>query len=229
MMSAPDRPKSPREAMVSSVRVATLLFCPPDLSWRLGNMAANETHIILEILQSFGIESLILAFCLSMLVGLLIGVLIFIVLTWLSRHRASVVITRPSKQKSNSRAHNRMGLYRSHGFHHLGDNSLVSAHLNIRRQTSVDADELLGGTAPFKASTFHPPQKGGSWHSSPPSSPCTQDVESPTSSEGSPIPNPENKRQSFWLGSNGLKGYQPTQTPPPAYDSVIRAFQETQT
>lgn len=167
-----------------------------------------------------------------MLVGLLIGILIFIVLTWLSRHRASAVITRPSKRRPNSRAHhNRMGLYRSHGFQHLGDNSLASAHLNIRRQASVDADELLGG-GPFKASTFHPPQKGGSWHhSSPPSSPCPQDVETPSpSSEGSPFPNPENKRQSFWLGgNNGLKGYLPTQTPPPAYDSVIHAFQETQT
>ncbi|XP_012693505.2 myc target protein 1 homolog [Clupea harengus] len=196
-------------------------------------MAANETHPIWEILHSFGIESLVLAFCLSMLVGLLIGVLIFILLTWLSRHRASAVITRPSKRKSNtsySLAHNRMGLYRSHALHHLGDNSLVSAHLNLRRQTSVDTDELLGRKTPFQASTFHPGQNGGTLRAkSPPSSPSTQEIEPSSSSEGSLLPTSGHKRQSFWLGNNGLRGYLPTQTPPPAYDSVIHAFQETET
>lgn len=179
----------------------------------------------------FVTESLILAFCLSMLVGLLIGALIFILLTWLSRHRATAVITRPSKRKSkSSRAHNRMGLYRSHGFQHLVDSSNASAHLNARRQASLDTDEVLGRKTPFKASTFHPPGKGGSpVTNSPPSSPSTQDIESPSSSEGSLLSNPGNKRQSFWLGSNGLRGYLPTQTPPPAYDSVIHAFQETET
>ncbi|XP_062379620.1 myc target protein 1 homolog [Sardina pilchardus] len=194
-------------------------------------MAGNETHPILEMMHSFGIESLILAFCLSMLVGLLIGALIFILLTWLSRQSASAVITRPPKRKSKtSRAHNRMGLYRSQGFQHLGDSSTASGHLNARRQASVDTDELLGRKTPFKASTFHPPGKGGSpVASSPPSSPCTVEIEPPSSSEGSLLPSSGNKRQSFWLGNNGLRGYLPTQTPPPAYDSVIHAFQETQT
>lgn len=43
------------ESVEQSGWLLCLLFCPPDLSWRLGNMAANETHPILEILHSFGI------------------------------------------------------------------------------------------------------------------------------------------------------------------------------
>lgn len=197
-------------------------------------MAANGTHPVLEILYTVGIDNLILAFCLSMLVGLVIGALIFILLTWLSRHRASAVITRPPKRKSNSSrslTHNRMGLYRSHGFQHLGDSSIAAGHLNIRRQASVDTDELLGRKTPFKPSTFRPPQKRGSSETcSPPlSTSSPRETELPSPLEGSILPTPENKRQSFWLGGNGLRGYLPTQTPPPAYDSVIHAFQETQT
>lgn len=35
------------------------------------------------------------------------------------------------------------------------------------------------------------------------------------------------QRKSFWLGNSSLKGILTTQTPPPTYDSVINAFQET--
>uniref|UniRef100_A0A3Q1H9H3 Uncharacterized protein n=1 Tax=Anabas testudineus TaxID=64144 RepID=A0A3Q1H9H3_ANATE len=143
---------------------------------------------------------LILAFCLSVLVGLLLGALIYILLTWASRRRATAKITRRSKKKScTSQTHNPMsgqlGLYRS-------------TFLSVCRQPSLEPVGPLGSKPGPDTSTFRPVPKR-----------TRPNLEMGDDTDVT--------MHSFWLGSNGLKGFLPSQTPPPAYDSVIHAFDET--
>ncbi|CAN9502631.1 unnamed protein product [Ophioblennius macclurei] len=183
-------------------------------------MAQNDTHPLLQILQSFNLGDLVLAFCLSMLVGLLLGALVYILLTWASRRRATAKITRSSgKGRDTSPAPgstgSQLGLYRS-------------TFLSVCRQSSLEPVGPLGSKPGSETSTFRPLAK-----KSRPSLDMGEDTqvslsEDVTASNSSDcaalVPN---KRHSFWLGSNGLKGFLPSQTPPPAYDSVIHAFEET--
>ncbi|XP_041828431.1 myc target protein 1 homolog [Melanotaenia boesemani] len=183
-------------------------------------MAQNETHPILEILNSFNLGDMILAFCLSVLVGLLLGALIYILLTWASRRQATARITRRSKKKTRtSQTHDLMssqlGVYRS-------------TFLSVYRQPSLEPVGPLGSKPCAETSTFRPLAK-----KSRPELDMGDDTQitmsedtaaSSTSDSASLVPN---KRHSFWLGNNGLKGFLPSQTPPPAYDSVIHAFEET--
>uniref|UniRef100_A0A8B9LS53 Myc target 1b n=1 Tax=Astyanax mexicanus TaxID=7994 RepID=A0A8B9LS53_ASTMX len=199
-------------------------------------MAANENdtdiswiHETIDIGKS--LKELTLAFCLSMLVGLLIGILIFIFMTWMSRRRASArITTRPSRWSRTARSRNRRsqrGAYNSNSFN-LNSESTGRAMLNLDRQTSVDPNELLGRSPSFLASTFRPPTKKGSNETEDESQTALLHN---TSGTNSPVTDPFNMGQSesFWLGKGSLRGYLPTQTPPPAYDSVIHMFQETHT
>lgn len=179
-------------------------------------MAQNETHPIWEILQSFNLGDMILAFCLSVLVGLVLGALIYVLLTWASRRQATARITRRSKKKSATSqardpAGSQLGLYRS-------------TFLSVYRQPSLEPVGPLGSKPGADTSTFRPLAK-----KSRPSLDMGEDTQvtedaAASSDSASLVPN---KRHSFWLGSNGLKGFLPSQTPPPAYDSVIHAFEET--
>ncbi|XP_060789088.1 myc target protein 1 homolog [Neoarius graeffei] len=193
-------------------------------------MAANENNSIWEILKTFDYEELILAFCLSMLIGLLIGILIFILLTWISRHRASVRIsTRPNQSSGAAGLHNlhgQLGSYRNNSFN-LNSESTSRAVLNLQRQTSVDPNEVLGRSPSFQASTFRPVRKKGSDEKEDENQRALRHDTTGTDS----VTDPYNMGQSesFWLGKGSLRGFLPTQTPPPAYDSVIHIFQETHT
>lgn len=175
---------------------------------------------MLEILKSFNLGDMILAFCLSMLVGLLLGALVYLLLTWASRRRATARITRRSKKKSRtSQAQtpmtNQLGLYRS-------------TFLSVYRQPSLEPVGPLGLKPGAETSTFRPLAKrsraelemGDDTQVTMP-----EDTAASTSSDSASLV--PNKRHSFWLGGNGLKGFLPSQTPPPAYDSVIHAFEET--
>ncbi|KAG7328384.1 hypothetical protein KOW79_008328 [Hemibagrus wyckioides] len=192
-------------------------------------MAANESNTILEILKTFDFEELILAFCLSMLIGLLIGILIFILLTWISRHRASVRIStrpNPSSESDGLRIpHGQLGIYRSNGFNLNSDST--RAVLNLQRQTSVDPNEILGRSPSFQASTFRPPRKKRNDEKEDENERALLHDTNGTDS----VTDPYNigLSESFWLGKGSLRGFLPTQTPPPAYDSVIHIFQETHT
>ncbi|XP_061552731.1 myc target protein 1 homolog [Phycodurus eques] len=177
-------------------------------------MAQNETHPFLEILKSFNSGDLILAFCLSVLVGLLLGALVYVLLTWASRRRASARISRRSREKPGKSSptqippDGQLGLYRS-------------TFLGVYRQPSLEPVGPLGSKPGPETSTFRPlPGKGG------PEMGEDTEASSPEVSTRSAYPVP-NKRHSFWLGGNGLKGFLPSQTPPPAYNSVIHAFQES--
>ncbi|KAI1897640.1 hypothetical protein AGOR_G00085350 [Albula goreensis] len=193
-------------------------------------MAENKTDPILEILKAFDIGRLILAFCLSMVVGLLIGALIYFVLTWMSRRRASANITlrppRQSRTNTHSLLHSRSAFNRSSSYDRRSNNSLASAAFNFHRQTSLEPADLPGRKSSFRASTFHPllqcsqiarEAEEGS-QTTLPRTPTTGSTNNATVTP----PRPD----SFWCNSS-LRGFHATQTPPPAYDSVIRAFQET--
>uniref|UniRef100_A0A3Q3FJR4 Myc target 1a n=1 Tax=Labrus bergylta TaxID=56723 RepID=A0A3Q3FJR4_9LABR len=172
-------------------------------------MAENNTNLFLEILQSFDAVPLIIAFCVSMAVGLVLGALVYVILTWMSRRRAALY-----DRRSN--------------------NSLVSAAFSFHRQTSSpDQFDPLGHKSSFRASTFHPllqcsqiarEAEEGSQTTLPRTPTLTTSTGSAQTAaqQAASPPRPE----SFW-GNNGLRGSNATQTPPPAYESIIRAYQET--
>ncbi|XP_041810459.1 myc target protein 1 homolog [Chelmon rostratus] len=183
-------------------------------------MAHNETHPFLEILKSFNLGDMILAFCLSVLVGLLLGALVYVLLTWASRRTATARITRRSKKRSGtSQANNPMssqlGLYRS-------------TFLSVYRQPSLEPVGPLGSKPAVEASTFRPlPKRNRAGLDMGEDTQVTTPEDTAASKSSDSACLVPNKRHSFWLGSNGLKGFLPSQTPPPAYDSVIHAFEET--
>jgi len=169
---------------------------------------------------------MILAFCLSVLVGLLLGALVYILLTWASRRQATARITKrprsssPKPPGNNNNNQYQLGLYRS-------------TFLSVYRQPSLEPVGPLGSKPGVESSTFRPvPRRSGAGlemgedtlilavHEK-----DLAPVASSFSSDSAALV--PNKRHSFWLGGNGLKGFLPSQTPPPAYDSVIRAFEET--
>ncbi|XP_060722111.1 myc target protein 1 homolog isoform X2 [Tachysurus vachellii] len=193
-----------------------------------GAMAGNSTHPILEILQSFSTR-------------LLLGALVYVVLTWMARRRASATITRmpsprssgrPSSPRTRPLAFSRQ----SSAYDRRSNNSLASAAYTFHRQTSsspIDHSDLLGRKDSFRASTFHPliqcsqiareAEEGN--HGTLSSSPGGTITNSTASSMVTP-PRHRPRPNSFW-GNSSLGGISVTQTPPPAYNSIIRAYQET--
>ncbi|XP_060771773.1 myc target protein 1 homolog [Neoarius graeffei] len=205
-----------------------------------GAMADNSTHPILEILQSFSTRDVILAFCLSMVVGLLLGALVYVVLTWMARRRASATITRMPSSRSSGRPSSPrtrpVFSRQSSAYDRRSNNSLASAAFSFHRQTSsspIDHTDLLGRKDSFRASTFHPliqcsqiardAEEGN--HGTLTSSPGATNTTT-NSMVTPPRPRSRPRPDSFW-GNNSLRGFNVTQTPPPAYDSIIRAYQET--
>ncbi|XP_061780266.1 myc target protein 1 homolog [Nerophis lumbriciformis] len=184
----------------------------------MNKMAHNETHPLLEILQSFNTGDMILAFCLSILVGLLLGALVYVMLTWASRRRATARITRRTRRKKSLRSQippeGQLGLYRS-------------TFLSVYRQPSLEPVGPLGAKPGPDTSTFRPVPRKGSVEAELGDDTQVQIPEDTLASDSeSLVPN---KRHSFWLGGNGLKGFLPSQTPPPAYNSILHAFQESRT
>ncbi|XP_057678040.1 myc target protein 1 homolog isoform X2 [Corythoichthys intestinalis] len=197
-------------------------------------MAVNDTNLFMEIAQSFDAVPLIIAFSVSVAVGLLLGSLVYVILTWFSRRRAgSARITScpPPRQTRTSRR-NHPGFNRSSSNHdRRSNNSLVSAAFTFHRQTSTpDPLDTLGHKSSFRGSTFHPlihcsqiareAEEGSQT-----SLPRTPRLATSTGSVHS-VATPT-RPHSFW-GDN-VRGFQATQTPPPAYESIIRAYQETNT
>ncbi|RVE57611.1 hypothetical protein OJAV_G00218010 [Oryzias javanicus] len=180
------------------------------------NMAHNDTSVFWEILQSFNLGDLLLAFSLSVLVGLLLGALVYVLLTWASRRRASARITGRSQRKSPRACvppSSQLGLYRS-------------TFLSVYRQPSLEPVGQLGSKPRPEASTFRPPPS----KKKPPLDPEEDARENPSEETSnsdfeSLVPN---KRHSFWLGGNGLKGFLPLNAPP-AYDTALHPFAETST
>lgn len=198
-------------------------------------MAENNTSLFLEILNSFDVGPLIIAFCVSMAVGLLLGALVYLVMTWMSRRRAgSATITRPPSRTSRISPRARPGFNRNSSYDRRSNNSLVSAAFSFHRHASLpDQADPLGRKSSFRASTFHPllqcsqiarEAEEGSQTTLPRTPTLTNSAGSASTAglQAATPPRPE----SFW-GNSGLRGFHATQTPPPAYESIIRAYQET--
>ncbi|XP_077588189.1 myc target protein 1 homolog [Stigmatopora nigra] len=152
-------------------------------------MAYNQTQPLLEIFKSFHAGDLILAFCLSALAGLILGALLYVLLTWASRRREARRSRRsrvlPGPEPEADRV----------------------TFIGVYRRPS--AEPPLDGKADSRTSTFRPPSRKKS-----------APVEDSSDSVA-------DKRRSFWLGGNGLRGFLPSQTPPPAYNSVVQDDQES--
>ncbi|XP_064196604.1 LOW QUALITY PROTEIN: myc target protein 1 homolog [Anguilla rostrata] len=217
-------------------------------------MAENDTDAILDVLKEFDTGRLILAFCLSMVVGLLIGSLIYAVMTWMSRRRATASITRRPHRQSRQPRSSAHGLLHSRssafsrssgggvgGFDRRSNNSLTGAALSFHRQASLDLADPPGRKNSFRASTFHPllqcsqiareAEEGGGQSTLPRGSPPPPTAGGPSgnataNANAAVATSTPSRPDSFWSNSS-LRGFHATQTPPPAYESVIRAFQET--
>ncbi|KAJ3606544.1 hypothetical protein NHX12_026065, partial [Muraenolepis orangiensis] len=189
---------------------------------------------------SFDVVPLIIAFCVSMVVGLVLGTLIYVVLTWMSRHRAgSASITqRPARRSHASSPRTRPGFGRNSSYDRRSNNSLVGAAFSFHRQaSSPDWADPPGRKSSFRASTFHPLFQCSqiareAEEGSPTTLPRTQSLTtSPGSAHAAGSPgtaSPTSRPESFWGGSS-LRGFHDAQTPPPAYESILRAYQETRT
>ncbi|XP_076128978.1 myc target protein 1 homolog [Alosa pseudoharengus] len=203
-------------------------------------MTDNSTHPIMDFLHAFDLRDLIVAFCMSMVVGLLLGALVYMLLTWMARRRASASITcrpaRPSRSTTRSASpRSRQGFHRSSsGYDRRSNNSLASAAFSFHRQGSSPEADPLGHKPSFRASTFHPllqvsqiarEAEGGS-QATPTPTPANANANANASTMSTP-PNASKPRpDSFW-GNSSLRGAHTSPTPPPAYESVIRAYQET--
>ncbi|KAK1170804.1 hypothetical protein AOXY_G7736 [Acipenser oxyrinchus oxyrinchus] len=185
----------------------------------------TETQHYLKLPDNF-YDNLILSFSLSMVAGLTIGAVICILLTWLSRRRASARISRRNPRQSRTSPHSRSGFYRYSSYDRRSNNSLASAALTFQRQASLEQADPFARKPSFRASTFHPLLQ------------CSQIAREaeegsqttlPRSNAGSTVTVGSLARpDSFWSNS-GMHGFYSTQTPPPPYETVIRAFQETST
>ncbi|XP_026174185.1 myc target protein 1 homolog [Mastacembelus armatus] len=196
-------------------------------------MAENNTNLFLEILQSFDAVPLIIAFCVSMAVGLVLGALVYVILTWMARRRAgSASITPPRQSRTSTR--NRPGFNRNNSSDRRSNNSLVSAAFSFHRQTSSpDHLDPLGQKSTFRASTFHPllqcsqiarEAEEGS-QTTLPRTPTLSTSAASAQTAAQPAGTPP-RPESFW-GNNSLRGFHAIQPPPPAYESIIKAYQET--
>ncbi|XP_010902952.1 myc target protein 1 homolog [Esox lucius] len=199
-------------------------------------MAENNTNLFLEILKSFDVVPLIIAFCVSIAVGILLGALVYVLLTWMSRRKAgSVSITRPPPRPSRTSPRARPGFNRNSSYDRRSNNSLVSAAFSFHRQaSSPDQADPLGRKSSFRASTFHPllqcsqiarEAEEGS-QTTLPRTPILSPSAGLSHQTPAQVASTQPRPESFW-SSSSLRGFHATQTPPPAYESIIRAYQET--
>ncbi len=178
-----------------------------------------------------------------MVVGLLLGALVYMIMTWMSHRRASATITRVPIHQSRSTTRSSSPRSRP-GYSRHSNNSLASAAFSFHRQASsspIDYGDSPGRKSSFRASTFHPllqcsqiareAEEGaqGSLPRTPTltTGPGAVGSTSTVSSMVTP-PRARNRPDSFW-GNSNLRGFHAGQTPPPAYESIIRAYQETKT
>lgn len=171
---------------------------------------------------------LIVAFCVSMAVGLVLGAVIYVILTWMSRRKTgSARITRCPPQRSRTSRH-RPGSNSRYDCH--SSNSLVGAAFMLQNQTSSPDHYEENLKSSFRGSTFHPllqdsqitkeADEESQTCLSPTLTTSTGSVQTRAHHAATP-PRPV----SFW-DNNGLQSFS-SQSPPPAYKSILRAYDET--
>uniref|UniRef100_A0A8C5QH63 MYC target 1 n=1 Tax=Leptobrachium leishanense TaxID=445787 RepID=A0A8C5QH63_9ANUR len=166
----------------------------------------------------------ILSFTVSIAVGLVIGGIIWTLFTCLSRRRASAAIsprmtsTSNRRPRASSHALNRPGFYRNSTCERRSNLSLAS--LTFQRQTSQEQADPFTRKPSFRASTFHP------FLQSPPLA-IEADSQLVTLPRASPTNGSNLTRPDFHWSNNSLRLGHSTQTPPPAYESIIKAFPDS--
>lgn len=166
-----------------------------------------------------------MSFTVSMAIGLVIGGLIWAVLVCLSRRRASAPISQWSSNRrlrsSYTHGINRTGFYRHSGCERRSNLSLAS--LTFQRQTSMDQTNSFPRKSSFRASTFHP------FLQSPPLPVETdsQLMTLPTSSISPTMHTALNPSRPDFHWSNNTLRLGLSTPPPPAYESIIKAFPDS--
>ncbi|MBZ3890042.1 Myc target protein 1 [Sciurus carolinensis] len=157
-----------------------------------------------------------------MAIGLVIGGFIWALLVCLSRRRASAPISQWSSGRRSRSSHthglNRTGFYRHSGCERRSNLSLAS--LTFQRQASLELANSFPRKSSFRASTFHP------FLQCPPLPVQTESqlVTLPSSNASAPVNTAHGlSRPDFHWSSSSLRvGF--STPPPPAYDSIIKAF-----
>lgn len=167
-----------------------------------------------------------------MVIGLVIGGIIWAFFTCLSRRRASAHISqgspssfsRRSRPSSHGHAASRTGFYRNSSCERRSNLSLAS--LTFQRQASLEQANSFPRKSSFRASTFHP------FLQCPPLPVETNSqliTLTPTNTTTTLVGSTTNSlsRPEFHWSNNNLRICHSTQTPPPAYETIIKAFPES--
>lgn len=175
-------------------------------------------------------EQITIAFTVSMLIGLVIGGISWALFTCLSRRRASAHISQgnssPFTRRSRPTSHSasRTGFYRNSSCERRSNLSLAS--LTFQRQASLEQANSFPRKLSFRASTFHP------FLQSPPLPVETNSqliTLTPTNTTTTLVGSTTNglSRPEFHWSNNSLRICHSTQTPPPAYETIIKAFPDS--
>ncbi|XP_069708190.1 myc target protein 1 [Phaenicophaeus curvirostris] len=177
-------------------------------------------------------EQITIAFTVSMVVGLVIGGIIWVLFTCLSRRRASAHISqgtssafsRRSRPSSPGHTTGRTGFYRNSSCERRSNLSLAS--LTFQRQASLEQANSFPRKSSFRASTFHP------FLQCPPLPVETNSqliTLTPTNTTTTLVGSTTNSlsRPEFHWSNNTLRICHSTQTPPPAYETIIKAFPDS--
>ncbi|OXB66573.1 hypothetical protein ASZ78_010852 [Callipepla squamata] len=175
-------------------------------------------------------EQITIAFTVSMLIGLVIGGVIWALFTCLSRRRASAHISQgnssPFTRRSRPTSHSasRTGFYRNSSCERRSNLSLAS--LTFQRQASLEQANSFPRKSSFRASTFHP------FLQSPPLPVETNSqliTLTPTNTTTTLVGSTTNSlsRPEFHWSNNSLRICHSTQAPPPAYETIIKAFPDS--
>uniref|UniRef100_A0A8C8WFV8 MYC target 1 n=1 Tax=Panthera leo TaxID=9689 RepID=A0A8C8WFV8_PANLE len=203
--------------------LAFLFFFFLSLLFLVDIMANNTTSLGSPWPENFW-EDVITSFSVSITIVLVIGGFIWALCVCLSRRRASAPISQwSSSRRSRSYNHglNRTGFYRHSGCERRSNLSLAS--LTFQRQASLEQANSFTRKSSFRASTFHP------FLQSPPLPVETdsQLVTLPSSSSVHTVSTSHSlSRPDFHWSNNSLRvGF--STPPPPAYDSIIKAFPDS--
>ncbi|KAM6082320.1 myc target protein 1 isoform 1-T1 [Chlamydotis macqueenii] len=177
-------------------------------------------------------EQITIAFTVSMGIGLVIGGIIWALFTCLSRRRASAHISqgsssafsRRSRPSSHGHSASRTGFYRNSSCERRSNLSLAS--LTFQRQASLEQANSFPRKSSFRASTFHP------FLQCPPLPVETNSqliTLTPTNTTTTLVGSTTNSltRPEFHWSNNSLRTCHSTQTPPPAYETIIKAFPDS--
>uniref|UniRef100_A0A8C5LG66 Myc target 1 n=1 Tax=Jaculus jaculus TaxID=51337 RepID=A0A8C5LG66_JACJA len=187
-------------------------------------MANNTTSLGSPWPENFW-DDLLISFTVSMAIGLVIGGLIWALFVCLSRRRASAPISQwtSTRRPGSSHSHglNRTGFYRHSGCERRSNLSLAS--LTFQRQASMELANSFPRKSSFRASTFHP------FLQCPPLPVETESqlMTLPTSSASPALraAHSLSRPDCRWSSSSLRVGF--STPPPPAYESIIKAFPDS--